>query len=327
GYFIAGPSVWAQSWGRAHNGDGTRYNYSLVGLGTGAEEISNTISNALFEGNTIIDAEVMLETHTSDDLVVRNNVLTTQDTSTSSRIKVYAPGVKSGPIQDLLITHNTITAARNAVRVNPIFEVSPYELEAFEGRVRHENIVIEQNVIIMDADKSRVISFRENDADQIAEVNTDENIVYWTDETELFQAGGDVVAPGDLYSLAEWRTLTGMDSGTQVYTSNDLPVPGWATSPPEVRDFPIAVAYTGATDNSGTGLAEVRLWVKIATGDWEDTGLTSTGEQGSFNYTDASSDGSPATYYFALQAEDNNTNVSPAPIGDNGHCSTEYDPL
>jgi hypothetical protein len=73
-------------------------------------------------------------------------------------------------------------------------------------------------------------------------------------------------------------------------------------------------------DLSGTGIRQLRLWVRKNNGAWQDTGLRSTGEVGVFSYTDPQG-GAPAVYAFALQAEDNARTLSPTPKG-TGYCTT-----
>jgi predicted N-acetyltransferase YhbS len=96
---------------------------------------------------------------------------------------------------------------------------------------------------------------------------------------------------------------------------------GTATAPASAKAAPIRVTYTGAADSGGT-LKNVHLWVrKGATGAWSDTGLTSTGADGGFDFTAVSGDD---TYYFATQAENDQGEKSAAPSG-TGAAQTVYD--
>jgi hypothetical protein len=59
-----------------------------------------------------------------------------------------------------------------------------------------------------------------------------------------------------------------------------------------------------------SGLKNVKLWVKMGTtGAWQNTGQTSTGASGTFQFQPTGDN----RYYFFLQAEDNAGNVSPEP--------------
>jgi hypothetical protein len=79
------------------------------------------------------------------------------------------------------------------------------------------------------------------------------------------------------------------------------------------------VNFEGAWDTSGAGLKEVRLWVRKNGGTWSDTGLKANNAEGAFNFAPSGA----GSYAFALQAQDNAGNTSPAPQGD-GHCVTVF---
>ncbi len=98
------------------------------------------------------------------------------------------------------------------------------------------------------------------------------------------------------------------------------PAGGTVTSPALTAASPITVSYTGAGD-SGSGIKEVRLWVKKDSGSWTNTGLTSVTAAGSFNYVGMTGS---AKYTFATQATDKAGNVSTAP-GSGSTCVTTYD--
>jgi hypothetical protein len=81
-------------------------------------------------------------------------------------------------------------------------------------------------------------------------------------------------------------------------------------SPEYSRQGPITVTYSGASDD-GSGLKQVRLWFKKGYGGvWRDSGLRSTGADGSFSFNQMSGDDA---YFFFVQAEDNAGLVSSAP--------------
>lgn len=109
---------------------------------------------------------------------------------------------------------------------------------------------------------------------------------------------------------------------TEGVTAGSIPPnPGKASAPPTANTTPITVTYSGASD-SGAGLKEVHLWVRKGTaGTWQDTGITSTGASGSFNYTGMSGDD---VYYFATRAVNNAAISSAVPSGD-GQTITVYD--
>jgi len=113
---------------------------------------------------------------------------------------------------------------------------------------------------------------------------------------------------------------SGNGSANTAYDAS-APTVGGATSPDYARTSPITVSYTGASDAGGSGLKQVRLWVRKDAGSWLDTGQTNGASSGSFSYAASSGKG---TYYFGVQAEDQAGNVSAAPSG-SGSDATVYD--
>jgi len=307
------------------NGDGTQYNWLLVELGpntAGAQYMRDII----FEYNVLKDAQVLLNVGTWQNAIIRNNSFSTLDTEGTARVLLGAihNGFDTMPLKNILFTHNTIDVSPRPDGHAAVFQVKGYDGDPYEGRTIHEDIKIEQNTVIMNGGPSRLVYCQDDNPEQVAEIHTDNLVVYPAGETALYKVGGEWYSDsGTTYTLEEWRTETGNDSGTQLYDPATLPIPGWAKSQPRVASGPIEVVYEGATDRSGSGLRVVRLWVKADDGDWSDTGMTSTGEEGSFSYSATFADGS--VYHFAVQAESVDGSISPAPIG-SGHTSTLYQP-
>jgi hypothetical protein len=104
----------------------------------------------------------------------------------------------------------------------------------------------------------------------------------------------------------------------QASTFYDTTPPEWSIDSPAVtRELPIAIDYF-ATDGDGSGVKEVRIWVKQGVnGDWEDTGLVLTEEEGTIEYDAIEEDDA---YFFAIQVTDQAGLQSPVPtdalIGD-----------
>ena len=122
----------------------------------------------------------------------------------------------------------------------------------------------------------------------------------------------------------DFSTCWVYSSGGGTTTEEDTidPVPGSATSPAYAGTSPFEVTYSGASDTGGSGLSYVELFYKRGTGSWISTGLTSSGGSGSFEFTPDSDPNT--TYYFDLQAWDNDGNASAEP-GGNGDTSTIID--
>ena len=123
--------------------------------------------------------------------------------------------------------------------------------------------------------------------------------------------------PESLNPLAPREGIVAQPSGPDTTP----PVPGTATAPAVSNQSPITVAYTD-TGDAGSGLKEVRLWVKKGTsGTWQDTGMAVTAPSGSFAYAAMSGDD---VYYFAMRAQDNAGNFSAMPSGA-GSATTKFD--
>ena len=113
---------------------------------------------------------------------------------------------------------------------------------------------------------------------------------------------------------------TGDGAGSTVYDTDFSA--GTAASPEYATALPIIVTYSGTTE-SDNGLKLVRLWYKHGSdGVWTDSGLTSPGLSGQFEFGVISEDGS---YYFALQAENNEGGLTPGPPYGDGDTQTIYD--
>jgi len=318
--------------GSAHSGHG--YNWLLVHLASNTADFQ-TMNDVTFEDNLLEGGRHLLNVGNYENLVVRNNVLNVVDTAEDSIIAIGGLHTwDTVPLRNVTFTENIISAPAmdgSPSYVRPVWSVLPYSGSTYEGRSDYENIRIEKNVILMDGGLSRLLRFEENDSVQIAEVHSDNQVVYCEHEDdELYQVGGTCYAQsGTRYTVETWQQATGNSAGTVAvpydgdsYTDWFPPVAGWASVRSAVYGGAVTVPYRGAFDVGSAGLKEVRLWVKINEGAWQDTGLVSSSEDGSFLYQDAAT-GPTATYHFAVQAEDNAGNVSPAPRG-LGHCQTLY---
>jgi hypothetical protein len=96
------------------------------------------------------------------------------------------------------------------------------------------------------------------------------------------------------------------DSATMYDTA--APVPGMAESPDYEKGEQVEIQFAGAYDH-GSGLDEVRLWVRKNDEAWTDTGMRSDAPNGTFAFTPEGD----AVYHFFTQAKDRAGNVSPTP--------------
>jgi len=148
----------------------------------------------------------------------------------------------------------------------------------------------------------------------------------------LWLSGDEWTVPSDVTSDNCSFTVTGDITGDTGISStftvdNTAPEPGSIdpnVPPAATNSHPIEVMYSGAADDpaaGNTGLDHVELWYKLGTGDWKNSGLTSSSADGTFNFNPADGEG---VYHFALVAEDKAGNRSAAPAG-NGDAQTDYD--
>ncbi|NIA15438.1 MAG: PKD domain-containing protein [Nitrospiraceae bacterium] len=299
-----------------------RYNWLLVHIAPNTASLQ-FIRDIVFKNNTVEDGGILLNIGNCENVLVHDNVFSSVDTYEARRIIIgSAHGFDTMPNKNIRFTNNIINVAPSDVGTTSVFSILTYDNAPFEGRYLHENITIEKNVIAMAGGVSRLLWFETLDLDQVAQVKTDNQVIYVEDQNAaLYQVGGTLTNPANLFSLSQWRDATGNDPGSQIYDSFAWPVPGWASAPASVVNSPIPVTYEGAFAITDAGLREVRLWVRKDSDTWADTGLATAGNSGNFLYTPPA--GADGVYRFALQAIDNADNTSPPPQG-NGHCQTVY---
>jgi hypothetical protein len=308
----------------AHTGKGTRYNLCAVELGPN-KGLDQAMEYGLIENNVFSDVEKFVEIGDWEHVIVRNNSFSTQSTATGNmRFQIGHP-YEHRPVKDIQFYDNTIVSNENRAGTAPIFALNWYCGPAYAERSVHEDIYIARNRVTLLNGDARLITVGTTDSKQIAELTSNGNTVYNATQTQrIFQCGGTYNAPQATYNLAEWQLLTGNDRATLILPLNSqLPLPGIATSPAQAEMTPIPVSYEGALCVNGSGLKEVRLWVKKDGDPWTNTGMTLPSAKGTFLFTNVSGNG---LYYFATQAVDNSGGVSPAPI-DMGHSTTTYQEL
>jgi len=102
--------------------------------------------------------------------------------------------------------------------------------------------------------------------------------------------------------------------------SDTEPPTSLITSAPAYGNGELSIPWTASDDVSGVASAE--LWYKKeAEGEWLNTGISQTGNSGTFAFTPSDGDGN---YYFSAQAIDKAGNVETDPSGD-GDAVTVYD--
>ncbi len=297
--------------------DADHYNWLLVHLAPNTPYDDKLVQHVVFENNSIVNGETLLNIGAYENLIVRDNVFYTDDYRGSERRIIFGSkhNYDQRPLKDIFFHDNFFMSPVCTDSKQEIFEFREYVGPEFPGRPVHENIVIENMAVLSKAGSH--MSLRDSDPVQLDEIDTDHNRIYTTtkDLDQTFELG-----TSDL-DLAGWRTASGNDASTVLLMDTVMPAAGTASSSASVESGPIAVTYTGASDNSGSGLKCVHLWVRKDNGGWIDTGLTSTGASGSFSYAGMTEAG---LYRFSVQSEDNDGNVSMLNVYEEGQTTTAY---
>ncbi|MBI5091046.1 MAG: PKD domain-containing protein [Candidatus Hydrogenedentes bacterium] len=320
---------------QAHNGGGTRYNFYLLYLAPNAR-LPQFMQDVVVERNTIINGERFIWMGDYSNLTIRNNTFYTPDTSPDAYRFIIGHEFELRAVQNIYFLNNVVISNENRNGGTPgLFAINhftaPTSYTLMDGTVvpmtytgppTHTNINIKGNKFVMlgQSGGSRYLYFNQDDAALRAQVFTDNNTIYTNTDLNMVQIGGNWQSGGTLSTLAEWKAASGQDATTNTNLFSQTPLAGTPTVPASSTATPIAVSYTGAQDQSGSGLKGVYLWAKKGTSAWAKTALSSTTASGSFDFMDTTGND---TYYFALQAEDNAGHLSAPPAG-LGQASTVF---
>lgn len=306
----------------SHNGGGTRYNYNLVDFA--ANSTNPRFGEWLeFTGNTITDAEIMLQVAGWEHVRIHDNLFDTQDPSSVSHVYLGSlPLWDQRPNYDVQVYNNTFAYTGTVTEIYPaMLRIQEYVGPEYDGRSYADEMYIQRNVFKLGHANIRYMTIPYTVA-QYSGYTISNNLIYYADD--LADIATHRTTPTvDQITLAEWKALTGQDSSTQIYEDADMPIPGWAYVDAATSTSPFKVGYSGTVVTAdGETLTSVTLWVKAPGGAWTTTGLTKSTTADIFDYTPAAGAG---TYYFGVVAKDSANNESLEPVGD-GDCSTVYTP-
>lgn len=304
--------------GGAHNGGGTSYNYLLVQFAPNTAPALRLGEWLVFEQNTITDSQILFSLGAWEHVRISNNTFRTPDPTTAKKWQI-GHAWDQRPLDDVHIVDNTFeyTGTLAPGFVVPMVWFRNYDGPEYEGRTAHRNVFFSRNIFRSNDTDMRFIGFPA-EGEQYAGFISENNLIYSaSDSSAMFYQNTEPVTH---LTLPQWRSLTGNDLATQIYTNPDWPVPGWAKAPETDTDSPIPVTYDRVEVTSGGALSEVALWARRDNGPWVDTGLRTSGTSGTFSYPVTEGAG---TYYLATQAIDSEGNSSLPPIGP-GATSTYY---
>ncbi|HOS04226.1 MAG TPA: LamG domain-containing protein, partial [Candidatus Hydrogenedentes bacterium] len=303
------------STGDAHNGGGKNYNWLLVHFAPNENSLKPA-ENIVFENNTVVDGQCLLNVGSAENVEIRDNLFSTVDASDVPRFLIGSiHGYDRKPSKNIRITGNLITSS-SATSKSPILRISNYTGEAYNSQTQHEALAFNGNTIFMANPQAAYLSVGAKTQPLLGAVSTDHNLLYRSND-----ANAVLISPADYYKLAQWRLLSGNDVQSNVETTPQVPVPGFISAPRWISAGPLTVTYGAAQDFSGSGIKAVRLWAQRGDGLWFDTGLSSTHPEGTFTFQGFTG---PDPYQFALAVEDHLGVTSFTPSGAGQLARTIY---
>ncbi|MBN1398778.1 MAG: PKD domain-containing protein [Bacteroidetes bacterium] len=205
--------------GRPHNGGGTRFNYLLVQLSPNGPW-NQIIRDITFERNIITNAEGMMNIGAAENIIVRNNILISDNAGKPSYFIDIVDANK--PSKNIIIIGNTFVS-RNAQYSGNIYEMSSVvRIDNNETRVshpfsytNHEDIYIKNNIFYSYGlnDFTRFL-FINNIDEVLPQVCSDHNLFYasqGTDEGAFFQIGDAPSGTAQYLTMEQWKNQQGQD--------------------------------------------------------------------------------------------------------------------
>lgn len=299
--------------GTVHSGGGVRWNICHIEIKPNTSKVQE-IRDVLVERNTITGFEAAIIVADAEDCTIRQNVLATDsDYNGADRIQIGHP-FERRPSKNIAVEDNIIDSYENRAGDAGIVGVNPYTQASYQGLTRHTGITIRGNRVRMRDGNGRFLRVA---GGGLGEITGAANSIYTDDDTyHFYQHGGSWNNPGDLYTLSEWKVATGQDADSALlplalWDADLQPIEPDLTAPATADTAPIEVSYSGAAAVAPATLTAVQLYVKPpgASG-FSDSGLSSTGESGTFQYVPTSGNG---VYGFAAVAVDSEGRTSGMP--------------
>jgi len=279
--------------GRPEFSNGERFNFLVAQLSPNKKS-PQSMEQVDFVENTVIDGEILLNIGSYEDLRVSRNVMASAKRDGSNMIDIGSVlEFDMRPSKNIEVTDNLMVMGEEATDRWSVFEVSRYTDQFFEGSRRHENITFRNNRVV-NGRESTVATVESNDPAQIAEFDSDGNVIYAETGDDLFAIASSTK------SLFEWQLDTGNDLSTALDVPQNLPVRPQALAPVVVEDGSIPISYRFNLLPK-QALDTVTLYVKKNYGSWRDSGLSQPAlVQGLFEYTPPG----PGVYSFWVQTTD-----------------------
>lgn len=221
----------SQEYGRAF-ADGTRYNYLLV-------QLSPNVSKDLFShdiwfvNNKVSDAESFMGVGAVENLMVKDNEFSTQDSYFASRVALNLDYAKR-PLKNINFINNKFLELSEQYTLglwSSIFKLTNYYQTKCSDQFNHEKINISNNIIYLPQSNRRVFSYAplkqgkgllgealpDLTVDQaqslLSQILTFDNNTVYTNQADspMFVIGGDYRASDPSTSLLSLDWLMGFD--------------------------------------------------------------------------------------------------------------------
>jgi len=207
--------------GNTHNGGGNRYNYLLVQLAPNGPW-NQIIKDITFERNIITNAEGMINIGAAENIIVRNNILISNNSTPSSSFIGIIDANK--PCKNIKIIGNSFVS-RNAQYSGNIYEMNGLirvlsnvtQVTHPFGYTNHQNISIKNNVFYINGTNSLTrFLYVDNISEVLPQVKSNNNLFYvsqGSNSGQFFQIGDAALQPSTVqyFTLAQWQTQTGQD--------------------------------------------------------------------------------------------------------------------
>lgn len=139
--------------GRCAYGDGKRYNYMLVDLGPNVVGSIGT-RDVVFTKNLVKDAETLMGLGNDENVAIYDNVFSTVDTTSSSRI-IFGKDLSNRPLKNINFKNNVVADLGSTVTTGgqAIFDVLNYYQGKCSDQFDHKAINILNNTIYVNNDR------------------------------------------------------------------------------------------------------------------------------------------------------------------------------
>jgi hypothetical protein len=195
--------------------NGTRYNFRLVDLSPNAPN-KQRMQNVVFAQNRVKDAETLLGIGAYDDLLVAENVFTTEDTSVNQARILVGDDAERKPLRDVTIRNNWFSQAPGSSVA--MIKVMPFSQPKGAFGAQHQRLRIVDNTIVSPNGSAYVLG-ADTAGLRLALKEVDRNTIY-TDQPKLVRVSG-----GEHLDLEGWRKKDHGEASTVAPAADAPPTP------------------------------------------------------------------------------------------------------